>query len=372
MKDTMGIIFADNSEIRLNELTEMRSVSALPFGGRYRLIDFILSNMVNSGIINIGVTTQINYSSLMDHLGSGAPWDLNRKRYGLFMLPPYIRGGNSTISSGNVDLLYGVMTFLRRSRQEYVILASGNIICNMTFEEAIEKHNEKDADVTVIYNDNGGVDERLSRCTIYEFDEDNRVIGIEHAPHSPKTSYVGMEMFIIDRLRLIDMIEEAYAKGSHDFIRDILLTKLNSLNIYGYEYKGYVGRVDSIKSYYEANMRMLEPEIRRELFESDKLIFTKVKDQVPTKYGDQASVSDSLIADGCIINGTVENSIIFRGVRIEKDSVIKNSIVMQNSVVEENCDIENVVIDKECTLRQSKRLVGQPSYPVILPKRTLL
>ena len=179
-------------------------------------------------------------------------------------------------------------------------------------------------------------------------------------------------MFIVDRLRLISMIEEAYAGGSHDFIRDILLTKLNRLNIYGYEYKGYVGRVDSIKSYYAVSMAMLDEQIRKAIFGAEQLIYTKVKDQVPTKYGSEASVSDSLIADGCVINGTVENSIIFRGVHIGKGTVIKNSIVMQNSVVEENCDIENVVIDKECTLRPSKRLVGQPSYPVILQKRTLL
>ena len=373
MRDAMGIIFADNTEIRLNELTETRSVSALPFGGRYRLIDFILSGMVNSGIINVGVTTQINYSSLMDHLGSGAPWDLNRKQYGLFMLPPYIRGGaGNAISAGNVDQLYGVLTFLRRSRQEVVVLASGNIVCNMTFNEAIEKHIENEADVTVIYHDCGEYDEQLSRSTVYEIDKSGRVTGIEHAPRCPKTTLAGMEMFIVDRLRLIRMIEEAYAGGSHDFIRDILLTKLNRLNIYGYEYKGYVGRVDSIKSYYAVSMAMLDEKIRKAIFGAEQLIYTKVKDQVPTKYGSEASVSDSLIADGCVINGTVENSIIFRGVHIGKGTVIKNSIVMQNSVVEENCDIENVVIDKECTLRPSKRLVGQPSYPVILQKRTLL
>lgn len=372
MKDTMGIIFADNSEIRLNELTEMRSVAALPLGGRYRLIDFILSNMVNSGIINIGVTTQINYSSLMDHLGSGAPWDLNRKHYGLFMLPPYIRGGAAGLSAGNVDQLYGVLTYLRKSRQEYVLLASGNIVCNMSFYDAINAHVEKNADVTVIYRDRKVKDEQLSRCTVYEVDEDGRITGIENSPRCPKTTLAGMEMFIVDRLRLMDMVEEAYAKGSHDFIRDILLEKLQTLNIYGYEYKGYAGRVDSIKSYYEVNMQMLKPDVRKALFESEQLIYTKVKDQVPTKYGSDASVSNSLIADGCVINGTVENSIVFRGVHIAKGAVVKNSIIMQNGVIEENCDIENVVVDKECTLRPSRRLVGQPNYPVILPKRTLL
>ena len=372
MKDMMGIVMADNSELRLNELTEMRSVQALPFGGRYRLIDFILSNMVNSGIINVGVATNINYSSLMDHLGSGAPWDLNRKIYGLFMLPPYVRGGAGGISTGSVDQLYGVLTFLRRSRQQYVLLASGRTVCNMTFDDALKQHIEKDADITVIYHDTKEKGEQLSRSNVYEVDEEGRVTGMESEPRYPKTTLQGMGTFIIERLKLIALIEDAYARGSHDFVRDILMTAVGTLKVYGYEYKGFVGIVDSVKSYYENNMKMLDVDVRKEIFSAKNRIYTKVKDQVPTQYGKTASVSDSLIADGCVIEGTVENSIIFRGVHIGKDAVVKNSIVMQNSVIEENCDIENVIIDKECTLRQAKRLVGQPNYPVILPKRTLL
>ena len=372
MKDMMGIVMADNSELTLNELTELRSVPALPFGGRYRLIDFILSNMVNSGIINVGIATNINYSSLMDHVGSGAPWDLNRKIYGLFMLPPYVRGGAGGISTGSIDQLYGVLTFLRRSRQQYVVLASGRTVCNMTFDEALNLHIEKDADITVVYRDTKEKNDQLSRSNVYEVNEDGKVTGMETNPRYPKTTLQGMGMFIIERIKLIELIEDAYARGSHDFVRDILMNAVKSHKVYGYEYKGFTGIVDSIRSYYETNMKMLEPDVRKDIFGSKHRIYTKVKDQVPTQYGKTAIVSDSLIADGCIIEGKVENSIIFRGVHIAKGAVIKNSIVMQNSVIEENCDIENVIIDKECTLRQSKRLVGQPNYPVILPKRTLL
>lgn len=372
MKDMMGIIMADNSGLKLNELTELRSVPALPFGGRYRLIDFILSNMVNSGIINVGIATNINYSSLMDHVGSGAPWDLNRKIYGLFMLPPYVRGGVSGISAGNIDQLYGVLTFLRRSRQQYVLLASGRTVCNMTFDEALKEHIEHDADITVIYHDKKERDEQLSRSTVYEVDDEGRVIGIETEPHFPKTTLQGLGMFIVERHKLIGLIEDAYARGSHDFVRDIIMSAVSNLKVYGYEYKGFAGIVDSVHSYYENNMKMLDLEVRKEIFGAENRIYTKVKDQVPTQYGHSATVSDSLVADGCTIEGTVENSIIFRGVHIAKGAVVKNSIVMQNSVIEENCDIENVIIDKECTLRSSKRLVGQPNYPVILPKRTLL
>lgn len=372
MRDMMGIVMADNRDLRLNELTEFRSVPALPFGGRYRLIDFILSNMVNSGMINVGIATNINYSSLMDHVGSGAPWDLNRKIYGLFMLPPYVRGGSSNVSEGSIDQLYGVLTFLRRSRQEYVLLASGRTVCNMTFDEALEKHIENDADITVIYHDKKEKDEQLSRGAVYEIDENGRVTGIEINPRYPKTTFESMGMFIIGRLKLIELIEDAYSRGSHDFVRDILISAIRENKVCGYEYKGFVGIIDSIASYYENNMKLLTKEVRDELFGAENRIYTKVKDQVPTQYGQSSSVSDSLIADGCVIEGNVENSIIFRGVYIAKGASVKNCIVMQNTVVEEGCEIENVIIDKECTLRESKRLIGQPSYPVILPKRTLL
>ncbi len=371
MRDMMGIVMADDSKLSLNELTEMRSASALPFGGRYRLVDFILSNMVNSGIINVGVATNINYSSLMDHLGSGAPWDLNRKIYGLFMLPPYVRGSGS-VRAGNIDQLYGILTFLRRSRQQYVLLASGRIVCNMTFDDALMSHVEKDADITVIYHDKGVADSQLSRGVVYDVAEDGRITGIEIEPHFPRSTYESMDMYIIDRLKLIEMIDDAYSRGSHDFIRDILLEKLENSKIYGYEYKGFVGKIDSVDSYYENSMKLLSDDVRRELFHGENRIYTKVKDQVPTQYGKDSTVEDSLIADGCVVEGTVINSIVSRGVHIAKGAVIKNSIVMQNSVVEENCEIENVIIDKECTLRQDKRLIGHPEHPFILPKRTLL
>ena len=368
--DMLGIVYAGNRELSFNELTQMRSVSALPFAGRYRVIDFILSNMVNSGIINVGVAPKINYFSLMDHLGSGAPWDLNRTKSGLFILPPYIRGDIGK-PSGTIDLIYGVLTFLRRSRQKYVLLSEGNTICNITFYDALKFHIEKNADITIIYNDNKTT-ENLENCNLYTVDENKRITEAFSNPRCPKSTLSGMEMFIVERLKLIGMIEEAYSRGSHDFICDIIFSNLNRLNIYGYEHKGFVARINSVESYFNANMKMLDNSVRKEIFGGENPIFTKVKNQVPTKYGKSANATSSLIADGCNINGVVENSIISRGVYIGEGSHIKNSIIMQNSVIEENCDLEYVIIDKECTLRRNKRLVGQPGLSVILPKRTLI
>ncbi len=374
MTDAMGIILTRNQDLRLNELTEVRDSSALPFAGRYRLIDFVLSNMVNSGIINVGIATQFNYSSLMDHVGTGKPWDLNRKNYGLFFLPPQIRGnGSGGFSGGDVDLLHGILTYLHRSKQKYVVLTGANTVCNMQYNDAIKFHEESGADITVVYNEMDANDEQLRNCTTYDVAPDGRVTEIHYNnQRNPKSRNAGMDIFIIQKSRLQAMVEEAHAKGSYDFIKDILKTSMNYLHICAYKYEGFVGRIDSIRSYYDNNMKMLDPAVRDELFNGKHLIYTKVKDQVPTKYLSGAEVKNSLIADGCIIDGVVENSIIFRGVRIGKGAVVRNCIVMQNTVIQDKCDLENVVIDKECTLRSGKRLIGQPNYPFILPKRTLI
>lgn len=371
MTDAMGIILTRNQDVIMNELTQVRDLAALPFAGRYRLIDFVLSNMVNSGIINVGIATHVNYSSLMDHVGSGKPWDLNRKNYGLFMLPPQVRGASLGAAS-DVDLLHNVLTYLHRSKQKYVVLTGANFVCNMTYNEAIKFHEEKGADITAIYNELDITDPQLKKSTTFDIDSNDKVVGIHYNLSEPVSKNAGIDMFIIERTKLQALIEDAYAKGSHSFINDILRTSMNNLNICAYKYEGFVGRIDSVVSYYDNNMKMLDADVRKELFAGKNPIYTKVKDQVPTKYLDGAEVKNSLVADGCIIDGVVENSIIFRGVHIAKGAHVKNCIVMQNSVISERCDLENVVIDKECTLRQGKRLVGQPTYPFILPKRTLI
>lgn len=374
MLDAMGIILTGSQDLRLNELTEVRDSSALPFAGRYRLIDFVLSNMVNSGMINVGIATQFNYTSLMDHVGSGKPWDLNHKNYGLFFLPPQIRGnGSGGFSGGDVDLLHGILTYLHRSKQKYVVLADATTVCNMTFNEAIKFHEESGADITVVYNEMNIHDEQLRNCTTYDVSPEGNVTEIHYNnQRNPKSCNAGMGIYIIQKARLQAMVEEAHAKGSHDFIKDVLRTSMNYLHICAYKYEGFVGRIDSIRSYYYNNMKMLDPMVRSELFDGKNRVYTKVKDQVPTKYLGGAEVKNCLIADGCIIDGIVENSVIFRGVRIGKGAMVKNCIVMQNTVIQDKCDLENVVIDKECTLRSGKRLIGQPNYPFILPKRTLI
>jgi len=373
MEHMSGIILTDTKEKQLGVLTERRSTSAMPIAGRYRLIDFILSSMVNSGIRTVGIAAQYNYSSLMDHLGSGKAWDLNRKNKGLYILPPHIGKENTGKPVGDIDILYGISTFIRKVKPDYVLIANGNTIYNTTFNEALRFHKAKHADITILYNtETNKTDKELKNYTLLNVSNSGRVTDIMKNYTHPTSKCVSMETYIIERSLLLHIIETCVAHGEHDWVVDVLIKNLDKLNICAYEFDGYVGRIDTIESYYKNNMNFLMPDVRKELFSSKQKIYTKAKDQVPTRYGNNASVSDSMVADGCLIEGSVENSIIFRGVQIEKGAKVKNSIIMQNSIIQKNCILENVVLDKEVTLLGGKTIIGQPNYPFVAAKGNII
>lgn len=373
MKNSMGIILTGENDVDLKELSQFRSVAAVPIAGRYRIIDFILSNMVNSGLRNIGLITQKNYHSLMDHLDSGKEWDLNRKKDGLFILPPYVSSQNTGWYKGDVDALHNVISYIRRSTQKYVILSSSHIICNLTFENAFQFHMDRNADITVLYTEEKeDRQQELSRYTMLEIRADGRVQDIEVNPSMPKTNKAFMEIYIMEKSLLEYLVEECIAHGNYDFVRDILLKKLDLLKIFGYAYNGYVARIDSIRSYYRHNMDILDPVLRYELFFRSGLIYTKVKDEVPAKYGENVNISNCMVADGCIIDGDVKDSILFRGVRIGKGAQIKNCIIMQDSEVQDNAILEHVILDKGVMIHRGRRLTGQDTYPVVIGKGTVI
>ena len=290
-----GIILTEDKETQLGTLTEKRAISAMPMAGRYRLIDFILSSMVNSGIRNVGVATQFNYSSLMDHLGSGKDWDLSRKNSGLYILPPYLGRENTGKTDGDIDVLYGIGSFIRRTKPDYIVLSKGNTMYNTTFNNALAFHKQNHADITVLYNQEAHANsETLARYTLLDVDDSGRVTDImKNHPH-PKGCSVSMDTYIMDRSFLINTIENCIAHGEHDWVMDVMVKNVNRLKIYGYQFEGYVGRVDTIDSYYQNNMNFLKPEVRRELFSDAAKVYTKVKDQVPTHYGDHANCGGRL------------------------------------------------------------------------------
>ena len=373
--DMLGLIFSENPEVSMGELTSKRALAAVPFGGRYRIIDFILSGMVNSSIMNVGIATPYNYQSLADHLGTGKPWDLDRKNNGLFILPPKEPRDTSSDMKGGVDIIYSVNNYLCKSPQEFAVVSDCNTICNISFDNVLRQHLESEADVTLICSKAGKLSQReLKHQILIDTDENSRVKDIHVYPAKQKTDMSYMHMFIIRKELLIDLVDDAVAHGKHFISKDIFLENLNKLNFYAYEYTGRQLKIDDVKSFFNANLQLLDKDVRDELFgyKSGMPIYTKIKDTVPTRYGSHAQVSNSMIADGCIIEGTVKNCILFRGVHIAKGASVENCVIMQNSTVLDNCMMANVIFDKEVVLRSGKKLIGQDTYPMVIGKKTVI
>lgn len=376
MKDVMGIIYTSKEDVSMRELTASRAISALPVAGRYRMIDFLLSSLVNTGIKNIGVIMQRNYHSLMDHLGSGKEWDLHTRNDGLFILPPFQTRENVGTYEGELDALRSNIGYLRRSRQEYVIIMGSYNIFNMTFDELIRQHIDSGADVTLMYAKNylesRTSPTKLKQHMFLDVAEDMTIRDIEVGPNIATHPNLSMDVLMIRRKLLIHLIDQSISHGMHDIVGDMVVDYLRnkSINVMGYEYKGYIRRIESVLSYYRFNMDMLDYGIRKEMLLNNP-VYTKVRDEVPAKYTNGSSVKHSLLADGCIIEGTVENSVLFRGVRVRRGAVVRNSVIMQESEIQEDVEVDTVILDKAVTLR-SGRLIGQSAYPIVIGKNITL
>jgi len=371
MQNVMGIINLNDGQELLKELTQCRPLAAVPFGGRYRLIDFILSNMVNSGMQNIGILVQDKYRALMDHLRSGKEWDLARKRDGLFILPPGKSQYSGEYNRGDIESFYNNLDYIESSRQQYVIIAGSHIICNLSYRKAFKFHQDMGADITLLYKEYPEKEE-LMQYGIVECQGNGMITEIAINPSTHLSRKVSLEMYIIKKNLLVNLIKECQARGGLDFIKDILIKNIGTLKMYGYPYKGYVARVDCVKNYYKHNMELLKPEKWEELFFKSGLVYTKVKDEGPAKYKDSARVSNTMIANGCIIEGHVENSILFRGVTVHKGAHIKNSIVMQKCDIGEDAIIENIICDKNVQITKGKWLKGERSYPLVIEKGSVI
>lgn len=367
MVEVMGIIFASDNENKLNELTIHRTTASLPFSGRYRLIDFTLSNLVNSGVTKIGIITKNNYNSLMDHLRMGRDWDLNRKNSGITLFPPYSLNTSRDVYKGKVDALYGISHYIRHNKEEYVILSNSNIAMNIDYDEVYDRHIESGADITMLAYK---AQTTTSRRVVISVDKKSRVndMYISETPDD-NLKLVGLNAYLMKKDLLMDLVEGAYARGYQDLEKDVLLKKLDILKIICYEVTSYVAIIDDIKSYFNESMKLLDQDVRNNLFyASGGTIYTKVKDSVPTIYEDNALVKNSLIADGCQIDGTIENSILFRGVKVAKGAVIKNSIVMENSSIGSNSMLIYAITDKNVTIRENKNMSGYATYPIVIVK----
>ena len=373
MKDVMGLIYTGENDIHLGELTSQRAVAAMPIAGRYRVIDFQLSSMVHTGIKNVGIIAQKNYSSLMDHVGSGREWDLHGKQ-GMVILPPYLTRDNMGVYSGLLDALKSNTNFLQRSKQEYVVLTNSHTIYNVDFTDAIRSHVDHGADITLLYNKGEKAASQGEHDIYFSVDENSLITGMEIGAVQPNCDCAAMKIYIVRRELLRQLVEQGAANGLHDFERDILQRAVNegNLRLYGYEYKGIAWQIDSIQSYFNFNMALLDSGFRRQLFPSERPIYTKVRDDMPARYVEESECSNSLIANGCVIEGRVENSILFRGVHVAQGAVVKNSIVMQDAQIQEGAEIDHCILDKQSVIRRNGRLIAPAAYPIVIAKNVVI
>ncbi len=368
MSNVLGLVFANMHDSTISDLTKLRTMGSVPFGARYRLIDFTLSNMVNSGINTVGVITKANYQSLIDHLGSGAEWDLSRKTGGLHLLPPYghISGG---LYRGRLEALAGVIGFIRSCDAEYVLISDTDVICNIDFKKVVESHEETGADITVVYTKMVCDSERSKTKTILSVNDSGKIYDVLVRPEISGEHNVSMNMFVMKKEFLQDLVVDMASKSLYSFEIDVLQHKLSELNVYGYRFEGYTAQIDCIKTYFNANMELMNPNVRKELFNSDDPIYTKVRDEAPAKYGLESKCKNSIVADGCIIEGTVENSVLFRGVKVGKNAVVRNCILMQDTQVGEKCEMNYVITDKDVLIGNYRSIGGTEAYPVFVGKK---
>ena len=374
--NALGIIFPNVYDELVSELTNERLMASIPFASRYRMIDFVLSSMVNCGIDNITVLVRENYFSLLDHLGSGHEWDLTRKNGGLNIFPPFAQK-NMGIYSGKVGSIASILGFLKSQKEKYVIMADANIAFNFDFKALLKEHIESGADVTVAYTKEElpasiRKSDDLRKAMYYTFDiEDNRVRKIHINSQETGVQNFSMNIYVFEREQLIKLVNEAFIGGGVYLERDILLPNINELTVNGYEYKDYVARITDLKGYFDENMRLLDDANLSALFEKNS-IYTKIRDDNPTRYVDGASAKNVMVADGCVIEGEIENCILFRGVKIGKGAKVKNAILMQDTIVEPGVNAEYVITDKKVTITEGKELKGTDSFPVFVAKRQVV
>lgn len=365
-----GIVFANTYDSSVEHLTEKRSISSIPFGSRYRLIDFCLSNLVNAGVSNVGIITREKYRSLMDHIGSGIHWDLDRKSGGIRILPPF-NIGNSRLYRGYVEALYGAMDFMLRCNAKYIVLCDARTVSNVDVKAVVKYHKTTGADITVVCNNglNCNDNKRTMTLTVAESGQ----VKSTAFPESIKSDDLyGMNMYVFNREKLIELVKTYYEDGAETVSEDIISANVNTLKIMAYVHNGYTAIIDSFKAYQSANFDLLNADVRKNLFIKDRPVYTKTRDDMPTRYGTHSSVNNSLIAEGCVIEGTVENSLLFRGVKIEKGASVKNCILMQGVTVKANAQLENTVSDKNAVVSGGMVIKGTTEQSFFIKKDQIL
>ena len=357
----IGIILAGGNSSRMGELSAKRAVAAMPIVGSYRAIDFTLSNMTNSHIQKVAVYTQYNSRSLNEHLNSSKWWDFGRKQGGLYLFTPTITATNSYWYKGTADALYQNISFLKSAHEPYVVIASGDAVYKLEYNKVLEEHIATGADITVVCKDIQPGEDDINRFGVVKLADDNRVISFEEKPIVAETNTASIGVYVVRRRQLIELLEACAAEGRSDFVNDILVRYKNVKKIYAYKLDSYWRNIGTIDSYFKTNMDFLKKDIRDYFFRQHPDVYSKVEDLPPAKYNGDAAVSNSLIASGSIINGTVEDSVLFKKVYIGNNCVIKNSIILNDVHIGDNCYIENCIVESRDTLRANTVHTGDPN-----------
>ncbi len=365
----IGIILAGGNNNKMRELSQKRAIAAMPVAGSYRAIDFALSNMSNSHIQKVAVLTQYNAKSLNEHLNSSKWWNFGRKQGGLYTFTPSITADNGFWYRGTADSIWQNISFLKNSHEPYVVIASGDGIYKLDFNEVLDYHIAKKADITIVTK-RLDEDEDASRFGVVKTAEDSRVVDFIEKPVKTEDRTVSAGIYVIRRRLLIELIERCAEEERHDIVNDILIRYKNIKRIYAYELDTFWRNVSSVESYFDTNMQFLKPEVRNYFFKQFPSVYSKVDDLPPAKYNPGSQVKNSLISSGCIINGTVENSILFKKAYIGNNCVIKNSIILNNVYIGDNTYIENCIVESRDTIRANSHYVGEVGKPKVVMERS--
>ena len=370
MNGLHGIIFSYESRNDLKELVSSRSAASVPFGGRYRMVDFALSNLVNAGVTDVGVVLHGRYQSMIDHLGSGKVWDLSRKRGGLKILPPfnYQKEWGVMPFRGKIEALAGVRTYLDEIRQDYVVLMEGDLVVNLPLAEIQAEHVKSGADITVVCGNDSFA---TADGSYFEVDQDGRVTEVLYNMNTPR-GYRGLEVYILSTKLLKELVDECYAKDQYSWRRDVLRAKKDTLKLNSYIWGGFAAQVRSVQEYYDRSMQLLDPKIRKELFTPARPILAKGADKSSTYVGPDGRCVNSMVAEGCYIEGVVENSILFPGVVVEKGAVVRNCVLFKETVVGKNAQLSYIIADKNVVVQENRTLMGHATYPIVVAKGSVV
>ncbi|HPD37290.1 MAG TPA: glucose-1-phosphate adenylyltransferase subunit GlgD [Mesotoga infera] len=372
----LGIILAGGRGEYLGPLTQVRTSAALPVFGKYRSIDFTLSNMVNAGISKVGIITQYSPRSLMDHIGSGKEWDLDRKQGGLFILQPYYSPYNPSMGyKGTADAIFQNINILRRGNEDYVMIGSGDHIFKTDLGEVFRYHLETGSDITVLTSSN--IDNyNFGNVSLLKCKEGRVIEWIERegpVEDLGGSNCVALGVYFMNKFLLRELLYSTVPNGENELVKGVIIPNLTSLNVKEYRYNGYWRDIKQSKScYYRTNLDILNPEIRRELFYEHGRVFTKLKDLPPPKITGTAFISNSVIADGCVVGGRLEDSVLFRDTRVLAGATVKGSVLLEGCIVEEGAYVENVILDKYCTVRSGKSFIGEQSDPTVIEKHGVI